>query len=345
MPDRVGVVVMKTCRYAVALATLACPTNAYGGDVDPAWLTRLTTEGRAAYGKYAAVSNTLEEVAETRATADGPIDKNSIIGTFANHTRSEKLCRLGPHILCHEMTRVYDDKPGGPPTRLRCLNASYEFTLAKEKPDSPYVLIGTRPAEQSELSTYGFGVKEGPIHLFNDALRAAGGEENYSLEQVRWDSRKNALYIRFSRPARYPPPAASKIVRDELWVEPDHSWRVVERKVDTPHLIATESYRYGTEIDGCWFMSESSHVAHYKAKGLPPIRDTCRVLSLRKTEKTPADFTLSAFGFPEPEGVVPAGPPPRRLWPWLLVAAPVAFAALALWFRRLARRRPAAQGG
>jgi hypothetical protein len=330
---------MKTWRGVVVLATLACPTNAYGGDVDPAWLTRLKTEGRAAYEKYIAVSNTLEEVAETRATADGPVDKNSVIGTFRNHKRLETLCRLGPHILCRERTRVYDDEPGGPPTRLECLNASYEFTLAKEKPDSPYVLIGTRPAEQSKLSTYGFGVKGVPIDQFYHALRAVDGEKNHILQQLRWDSRKNALYIRYSDSVD------SKVMRDELWVEPDHSWRVVERKVETPHLIATESYRYGTEIDGCWFISESSNVTRYKAKGLPPIRSTGRVLSLRKTEKTAADFTLSAFGFPEPEGVVPAGPPPRRLWPWLLVTAPVAFAALALWFRRMARRHAAAQGG
>lgn len=66
---------------------------------------------------------------------------------------------------------------------------------------------------------------------------------------------------------------------------------------------------------------------------------TVHFTDFRYTPRTPGveEFTLTHYGFPEPEGVAPVSTP-MPLWVWLLSAAAV-FAALAVLLRWIVRRR------
>jgi hypothetical protein len=129
-------------------------------------------------------------------------------------------------------------------------------------------------------------------------------------------------------------------VTSDLWVEPDHGWRVVEQRGVTPTGTFHTRVTYGQEVGGVDFPIESHTVSEYTITGpnVPPNFETrAKLKSIRRAEKTEADFRLSAFGLPEPVDVAPL---PKRTprYVWFLIAAGVC-AVLAVLSRRLARRR------
>lgn len=323
-------------RWWVALfLALACDGVAYpqGGEaVDPAWLVKARTEIKALYGKYQALSPRLEAECEYRSDkAPGSV------GTipFRPHTRRERTVRLGDNIIL-EQTRILDGAPNRPQIRLQCDNSDYHFTLSKSREDAPYALVEYAPGKR-KLPLINQGSAQGwqnqGFSYLHAALGAIENDGKHTLRALQFEDAKGLLRIEYTTAA-----GDSSIIKDQIYVDPTHGWRVVERQVETPSASGTDRWNYGVTVGGLEFPTEFKNQTTYKvAKAPPNMEITGRLINLKVTDKTPDDFRLSAFGIPEPVDVAP--PPKRTRWYlWLLVAAG-ACAALSFGFAYLRRRR------
>ena len=127
-----------------------------------------------------------------------------------------------------------------------------------------------------------------------------------------------------------------------LELNPNQGWRIETVKtLLTGRIDATETNTY--EKDGFAVPIPNRRVFTGKDLKTSDIFHVATTFSHFKSNPhhTEAEFTLSAFGFPEPVGVEWKKPTPRYVW--FLVAAG-AFAAIAVFFRWMTRhtRRPQA---
>ncbi len=90
-------------------------------------------------------------------------------------------------------------------------------------------------------------------------------------------------------------------------------------------------------IGGVQFPTEYKSRSSYFVEGVPNggETETVTLISLKLTDKRPADFRLAAFGLPEP---IDVAPPPESKWYLWVLAAAGACAALA-WLLRYRHRR------
>jgi hypothetical protein len=304
--------------------------------IDPVWLERARTEGKAAYAKYAGLVERLEESSEIRSDKASGTPEGEI--PFSLGTRRDRVVRLGDNAII-EMTRTFDDKTIATQIRLECDNADYNFALAKSREDGPYALhnyqLGARKLPLIERG--GVGVHTIAYGELLPALKAAEGDQAMRLNGLHLDEPSGLLIFDFAHTAKDNP------AERKVWIDPRQGWRVVEAHVSTPSLTGVTRATYGTEIEGVSFPVRTDHQVTYKvAKAPPNLVITSRVLDIKLTTKTPADFRLAAFGFDEPGEVAPQ-PKPTPWYFWLLVAAGVS-GALALGFTLL-RRRAATPGG
>lgn len=309
--------------------------------IDPVWCAKAQIEGKAVYEKYLALEPRLEEVSECRAVRlDGGTGGG---GGFSPHTRRERVVHLGDCIL-HERVRIFDDQPSKPKIRLECDNPDYHFTLGKQKEDAPWALTDYgRGAGKYPLITQGFGQPSSVFSDLREAIAAATKDSKYILRALRFDAKKGLLRIDFAFHI------GQDAVEKQVFLDPNHEWRVVESRVETPNAIGTDQYTYGTSVGGVTFPTEVKGTSRIKvAKGPPDTVTTTRLISIKLTDKTPDDFRLPAFGFPEPEDV-PVRAKPVPLYVWIVAAAGgcaiVAFGFGYLYRRRSRRAAVGLQGG
>lgn len=126
-------------------------------------------------------------------------------------------------------------------------------------------------------------------------------------------------------------PAAAWSVReqDRIWDlgparDTSHAWNTVELSPDGVPLLREKKVEYQQGSKDAVRVSRRVHLTY-----------SCRV----DKDVPEREFTLSAFGLPEPVGVVWEKPTPRYVW---FLTAAGGCAALAVGFRFLARRKPAA---
>ena len=328
------------CLVVFAVFVLVAVANpADGQSVDPNWHAKAKAGIKTTLEKYAKVSQRLEETSEFRYDkAPGPT------GTFPfhPHTRRDRIVRLGTDIL-QERSKTEDGEPKKQQFSLTCENGDYHFELGKTRQDSDYAFLGSALGKAKyPLADQESGVHSSAFSYLRQALGAIEGDGKYILQALRFDDAKGLLRIDYSQPLD------DKRIDNQLYVDPSLAWRVVEHRVETPSLVGTQHWTYGTTVGGLEFPTGMKDLITYKvAKAPPNMEITGRVLSIQLTDKTPADFRLTAFGFPEPAGVAPLPKPtPRYVW---ILAAAGACAALAVGFaylrRRSQARRPAANSG
>lgn len=296
--------------------------------IDPVWRAKAQTEGQAAYEKYLALVPRLEEVSECCAVRlDGGTGAG---GGFSPHTRRERAVRLGDCMLV-DRVRIYDAEPSKPKIRLECENPDYHFTLGKQREDAPWALTDYgRGAGKNPLINQGFGQPSSVFSDLRDAISATAKDSKYTLRALRFDAAKGLLRIDFAFPRQTP-------AEKQVTLDPSHDWRVVESRFETPNLIGTDQVIYGISVGGVTFPTEVKGTSKYKvAKAPPDFITTNRLISIKLTDKTPDDFRLPAFGFPEPEDV-PTPPKPTRWYIWIIAVAGVC-AVLAFGFGYLHRR-------
>jgi hypothetical protein len=322
------------CYALVLLAALAFTGGARpgkGAAIDPVWLAKASSEGKAAYQKYKALSLHMEEESSIEIKRASSSTEKAPLHPQSNR---ERIVRLGDNVF-REQIRILDGLPKSCQIQLQCDNSDYHFTLRKTKEDSPYALVDyTQGGRKIPLSRQDPGLPNEMLHHLRDALAAIENDGTYTLRGVRFDAMKGLLLIEFGEGA------GNTAVEDQVYVDPNHDWRVVERRVKTPTLVSVDRWAYGVSVGGLEFPTEFKSSIKYKdAKAHPDMEIIEQLVSLKLTDKTPDDFRLSAFGLPEPVDVAPPAKP-TRWYLWILVVAGVS-AALSFGFAYWRRRRQA----
>lgn len=308
--------------------SMARPAN--GPSIDQAWLERTRTEGQATYAKYLALSDHLEQVWEIR--ADKAATAGPGKGTFRPHVRRVRVCRLGGNVL-EERIQFDAAAPKVPQISLRCDNQDYHFSLRQAREGGLYALrdyaLGKRKHPLTEYAHSIHGISQSYLH---DVLLAIEKKNQYTLRALTFDKATGLLRAEVAGMAGNTP------AQSRISLEPNHGWRVVERWVETPYLVARDRMTYGVTVSGVEFPTESKNLSTYKVAQAPPnLAITTRLISLKETDKTPADFRLSGFGLPEPVDAPPLEKP-TRWYLWILLAA-AACGVLACGFAYVRHRR------
>lgn len=217
---------------------------------------------------------------------------------------------------------------------IDCFNSKYSFELRGFAADQMILRNITSPITPEDVVSrsvratvaarcYGWATLGKPLpELWADS--------NCTLEPVRRNGRGHYLVPFLMRKDR-------AAVRYEVELNPDQGWRIEASKSIIPdRLDRTEEMSY--ETPGFSVPIPNRYV--YTETDLKTGQRLQAVTSVTyfegKPKKAEKEFTLSAFGMPEPVGVTWEKPTPRYVW-FLLGAG--GFAALMIGFRYLARRR------
>lgn len=306
--------------------------------IDEGWRKRLLDEGGPMASRYKEVGSHLDErvsvkYEQRKATGDG----FEVRMAYSVHTRYQGDYRVQEMVFDRGETKL------PVPDRLFCDNDQYTFTLFRKDAGQGYVIheLKTKPEPGSQANNHVWCAQYAYVGLMH-AVDAAAGAPGSKLLSLGWDAPTGTLRVAFERTQHdllaVGKPPMTYFGSYEVSLEPNFGWRVARRHVVDPNLTTTNTPSYGIVLDGLHFpkqvTSESFNPPKYNR---PPTRGTSEVLSLERCRLTPADFYLTAFGFPEPPDVTPPARP-TPLYVWLLLAAS-GFGVVALGCRWLLKRR------
>ncbi len=316
---------------------------AWGGDgvaIDSAWLARARVEVRDVQERYQALATRLEEVAEFHFD-ETPGPQGKLYPWRTRYRKQLSIC-LNGNRLC-ETEVITADAPDQPQYRLYCENEDYWFTLGKfgnAKSDSPYSLIKCIPERKDSPLPYHKAIHAEVFAHLAEALDALNEESGFDLQTVRFEESGKLLRVEYTKPIKH-----DDTIQVKLVVEPGQGWRVVDRQSTSPSGTSKAQWTYGTSLAGLWFPAESNNSVDYAGEQWLSHRQIKgKVLSLKPTDKTPADFRLPAFDLDVPADLLPLSEPiPWHLW-GPVVAGICAVLVVTTWNRRRNSARAAAVG-
>jgi hypothetical protein len=241
----------------------------------------------------------------------------------------------------------------------RVANPSYRFELRRKSPEAEWSVLHlmTRPGTDPRFGPPEEDVESWstcPVNLmlaFADLPSVLPTDAGYTLKGVNPVARDGRDWARVEFEYR-PPQGKPRVPALAGWAlyDPDRFWVIgafdlqmswpASKEVPPVATAATIEYRDA----GAGFPILQRVFRRYKNPAKSYEADTTFDFDLREADVPESDFTLSAFGFPDPVGSKPPERP--RTWLWLLAAA-AGLAALAVLFaglkRRAARRTAQAQ--
>ena len=297
--------------FFLMLAWVPATRSGEGPPIDPVWLAKAQAEIPASLEKYKALSSKIEEECECRyAVAPGSVGKRP----FNAFTRRDRIVRLGDNMIL-EQKHVHENVQKMPEVVLSCDNSEYHFTVSKSNTDSAYALGKWALGKQKLplVNQGGFGVHYMMLSYLGYVLDSVQNNPKYPMRALQYDDLTGLLRIDFT---------FDNNIEQRITVDPAHNWRVVERGAETKFLIGTDKFSYGEMISGMSFPTEVNNLSIYKVPEAPPNMEiTIKLISIKLTDKTPADFRMSAFGLSEPVGM-PVVDRSGSLWYlWFAIAA------------------------
>ena len=249
-------------------------------------------------------------------------------------------------LVMHESTAVQKAKNNTAVGVVNCMNSGYVFKLDKSNGGAWLISELAKPMEpksaeiQQRLSRDAEGIQhslgtiiglDGPVKIAE--LRNL---QDFKLESATRSNEFESIVVKFSRTGRKP---FDTIIQCEYTFDPNEKWlptKWVETGTSAKASGVVVGKRSVTISDNTIEVS-TEHTQRLVA----PFADNTTRTGVFKAEYGVAipesEFTLSAFGLPEPSGYKP---PTTPLYMWLLLAAGVC-AIVAIAFRLLARRRAA----
>jgi hypothetical protein len=294
------------------------------GTIDSAWVTKAQTELKLKLHAYGTLENRLDEIREIQ-TVTGPSRAKGNLVIHPNPSR-ERFIRLGENLLLEQVYVPTDEKK--PKTvRVQCKNSQYSFALTKARDDLGYVLTNYSPGKaKTPLDERARGVHGEVFAFMKDILDGLEKKPKYLLKAVMFHESRGVLLVHLRILA---------INADEQF-KLDDNWNIIERRLETPYLVAIDQWSYGTLIDGVSFATGVRRSLKYKvAEGPPDQEITEKVVHIKSTEKDLEEFRMSAFGLDEPKGVI--WPKPTRWWLWISLGA-MASLGVGVAFRVFRRR-------
>jgi hypothetical protein len=226
-------------------------------------------------------------------------------------------------------------KLSGETHTAECFNTRYSFELRGSAADKLALKEVTSPITPTDIVTR--ALRAGVVAkctgwiVFGKHLHDLWSDATIALDPVRQNGRGNYLVPFVQRKD------GKVIYRCEIELNPNQGWRIeASRSGVLDRLERTEEMSYGNDgfpvpIPNRYVFNETDVKTGHRLQAITAVS---RFQSHpRRAEE---EFTLSAYGLPEPVGVVWKKPTPRYVW--FLVAAGM-FGVLAVGFRRLARGR------
>lgn len=222
--------------------------------------------------------------------------------------------------------------------RIDCYNTRYSFELQGQVADKMALRNIYSPLPPNDTVSdviRGVGFHRNGWIFRGKTFHDLWADSNCTFGSVRKNAGGNYL-ISFTRALG----KDTKVICPyEVELNPNQGWRIeaatshVPGRVETTETMSYDKEGFPVPIPSQCVYSETD------LKTAERIRSLITVTHFQsEPQREEAEFTLSAFGMPEPVGVVWDKPTPRYVW--FLVAAGV-FIAIAVGFRLLARRRAA----
>jgi hypothetical protein len=338
---------VKLLAVLAAACPLIRPLEGFGQQPTEALKQRLLAEAPARWEEYARRSEELQGVVSLVSTNTRNNFRQDTRTAYKTNGRSRLVITKLKDEANGKVEREYEEVFG--------YNPRYAFTLSRKSPDAPWVL--TNYVEMREgvdlgqmgrrQSTSYFGVVNKPVkfHMYFlvDLVRDSGfriGE----CRQVQVDGR-NLVEVAFTY--NFTENNWKSNWKGKLLLDPERYWccHSVDGVLKGDYVGGTLKHRNtqsDNAEDGLPLSRAWEYVGDWRSSnGEVTNRQTLKCeaqLSRPDTLPDDAEFTLSAFGLPEPVGVT--WEKPSRTYLWILAAAGVSV-ALALGFRYLARRRAA----
>jgi hypothetical protein len=293
--------------------------------IEAQWLERLQSEGRAAVRNYEETVRRIEEVSESRSRQVAG-ERNVI--PILEKTVKRRLVRVEGNVLL-EQSVVFEGSKEGPLLRLECVNERYSFTLGRASEESAYVLTDYREGVYEWLMPPTAGLHYGASMATRELVDAADG--NGKLLALEWDNERQLVRAKYQKVS-----SGGKVdLTNEVWLDPQYHWRVVEERRTTPTATGVTQFRYGHAIGDLTFPVEMVAITTYQIPGAPVLRVEGRTSRIQRANLPVEHFYMSHYGLPEPVGVVWEKRTP--VYVWLFVAAGVLL-TLGIFFRWLSRR-------
>ena len=312
-----------------------------GADDDKALRARFESEAPAAWETYRQTQRLVQGVSRGESVGSDVPRSLDEVEVKANQT-----CRL---------VRIVDS--GTHKAELLAQNPKYWFRLKTGK-DGAWVLtelyqgeelagdrakaIADRLEQSASLRTDQIVRLTPDMQPLGELLRSPGMRVTSVTAKPRdgWE----LVEVAFELPPSPPGQDRRVLLGGVLLLDPVRHWLPVSQTAFVRTLVGTGTHTSAFEFGpGPWpVVRREIQTTEYKLNSTPkPWQLTSTVdyeLQIPAQLPDTSEFTLSAFGLPEPVGVTWEKPTPRYLW--FLLAAGI-FATLAIGFRYLARRRSA----
>jgi hypothetical protein len=309
---------------------------AHGGQSDAEWRKRFEAEAARGWENYRQANRHAQITIRGESQGSDPRQHRGETEWRCNET-----CRL---------VRVTDRNTGS--SEIIGQNPKYWFRLKSGK-DGAWTLLEFYQGEQLEaeraweidrrIDMHRSGVAEQVVRLSPDGqpLGEIVQSPRTRITAVRPKPRDGVELIEVQFEVTPNPTDARKLVGGTLLLDPSRDWLPVAHTASVRNQVGTGTHTSEFEFGPGPHPPLRRVVARMEYNffdGSKPWQSTSTVeYDVRVPDPLPDthEFTLSAFGLPEPPGVTWERPTPRYIW-FLLAAG--GFALLAVVFRLLARR-------
>ncbi len=315
------------------LATCVAQGKLRADDIDSSLSAKTIKNCTSSVQLYTVLADRIEESCTT--VYSGAQEKGKP-NSFRAQTVNQKIHRLGINII-DEQQQIFQADPKDSPWVLSCENSKYQFKLARPDEGSQWSLILWRPVESPPMPivSTGTGMISCAIDGMAGLLASINNTDGHRLLNLSQNSPTSDLHVTYSTPFQ-----SDKNIVHEIIIETVGTWRVREYKKTTPNGLFTEVITYGAPVDDLPFPTRKVGSVTYSVAGVSSFGYVATSTGASITRKTVADYRLSAYNLPEPEGVVWDKPTPTYVW--LLAAAGVLglLSVMFAWLKRRSTRTP-----
>lgn len=263
------------------------PTKALPG-IDTVWLEKLKEQGPKEIEAYKKAIENLEEESELSATV--PVKKGGPLQSKVVRVKSF----YDGDFYRVEKTNIVDGEFNKSITEVFCQNSVYRFGLMKDGLEKPWIVI--KFSREKEKGGPGAFLLNGQGGL-SKVLQALESKGPMVLSRLQWVEEKKLLLA--SLKSKTEEVAGQEAFEQEIWLDSENHWCVVESINRSPTGGTSEKTTYGQMVDGLPFPTRIENYEWKEPQTLPRLRAEIN-LKVRKNLLPRSGFYLAAFGLPEP---------------------------------------------
>jgi hypothetical protein len=304
------------------------------------WLERLMSEGPPQWARYEAMSKEIDVVVTTvyaRYDTQGrPMDR------LRRDKQESRVAANHDWILVQN--RSIGKKASGESfdeIDIEAANSRYDFRLRRDKPDqSSYVITHIGEIDKPDRShlTATLDNIQWAWRVNSKSVQDFWEKPGHKLIAASSEESSGHILVRMEAEESYQPPNAKqpRTITYSILLDPNDHWCIREftagvRSVDRSTTIIT----YGNQAEGLPVVQSLTYKHKTFADG-STFEVKSNVDKWERRRIPESEFTLSAFGLPEPKGVEWEKPSRRYLW---IAAVALLALVLAFAFRQLGVRR------